>query len=96
MSSGSERRLLPGDQNPIRSVAFSPDGEIVAAGTGTNMIELWDLVSNHPAEALNEHTDAVNSVAFSPDGHTLVSASSDKTVKLWSVTNFRWDRYIRP
>jgi len=70
----------------IESVAFSPDGLELAAGSDDNMIRLWDLRQpNPPPVVLKGHKDNVNSVAFSPDGARLASGSDDPTVRLWDL-----------
>ena len=70
----------------VRSVAFSPDGKLLAAGFGSKAIGLWDAVTGQPIRLLKGHTGSVGSVAFSPDSRRLVSASSDRQIKLWDVT----------
>jgi WD40 repeat protein len=70
---------------PIKSVAFSPDGLILAAGDNGGNITLWDMDQASKLASLPGHTDWVNSVAFSPDGQLLASGSDDATVKVWNV-----------
>lgn len=71
----------------VRSVAFSPDGRLVAAGFLNGGIKVWDVYAGLNLLSLEAHVASVTSVAFSPDGRWLVSASRDKTIKLWdSVT----------
>src|SRR5882672_6180584 len=67
------------------SVAFSPDGKILAAGGYDRMVKLWDVTSGKQIGTLQGHGAVVFSIAFSPDGKTLASASADGTVKLWNV-----------
>ena len=69
----------------VLSVAFSPDGKILASGSGDNTVKLWDVATSTNIATLEGHTDEVYSVAFSPDGKMLASASRDRTVKLWDV-----------
>ena len=74
-----------GDE-PVLSVAFSPDGRHIASGSSDRMICVWDaqtgsLVGN----PLEGHIDWVLSVAFSPDGRYIVSGSSDSTIRVWDA-----------
>ncbi|MDB9446990.1 WD40 repeat domain-containing protein [Anabaena sp. CS-542/02] len=68
----------------VRSVAFSPDGQILASGSDDGTIKLWDVATQEEIATLTGHSDSVNSVAFSPDGRTLASGSWDD-IKLWDV-----------
>jgi len=71
------------------SLAVSPDGRWVAAGTANREIKLWNLADGTLLRSLAGHAGAVGAVAFSPDGRILASGSADKTIKLWDVTSGR-------
>lgn len=70
---------------PVKSVAFSPDGKMIALGSADSTVQLWSAATGECLQTFDDHTGWVNSVAFSPDGKTVVSASYDKTVRLWLV-----------
>ena len=65
-----------------RSVAFSPDGRIIAAGCD-NIIRLWDVNTGQLIQTIKGHTEEVWSVTFSPDGKTLASGDRDLSIRLW-------------
>ncbi len=72
-----------GHTNDVRSIAFSPDGNILASGSSDGTIKLWDMQARQEITTLKGH--AVGTVAFSADGKRLVSSGSDKAVKIWDV-----------
>ena len=69
----------------IDQVVFSPDGQLMVAGTTDGQIRVWRTVDGQALQALQGHTDFVSSVCFSPDGQTLASGSWDQTIRLWGV-----------
>ncbi|MGF1540035.1 MAG: NB-ARC domain-containing protein [Pleurocapsa sp.] len=71
----------------IWSVAFSPDGQYLAAGDTKGNIILRQVQDGQIIRRFQGHNGWVVSLAFSPDGHTLASGSCDCTAKLWDVNN---------
>src|SRR5262249_19121474 len=71
---------------PVRSVAFSRDGKLLATGEFDKTVKLRDPATGQVRLVLRGHTDKVNGVAFSPDGTLLATASLDKTAKLWDAS----------
>ena len=80
---------------PISTVAFSPDGRLMAVGThgltedSSFKIFVWDAKSGKELKRLDGHESTVGTLAFSADSRYLLSGSDDKTVRLWSVTNWQ-------
>jgi WD40 repeat protein len=68
--------FLRGQQGKVSSVAFSPDGQTLAAGTSERSISLWDVARRRASgQPIEGHSEAVSSIAISGDGATLASAS---------------------
>jgi len=67
------------------SLAFSPDGKILASGGYDNRIRLWDPDTGKELPSLEGHTSYVNCIAFSADGRWLASGSQDNDLRLWEV-----------
>jgi len=76
-------RTLSGHIHFVRSVAFSPDGQILASGSWDQTIKVWNLSTSQELNTLKGHTDAVLNVSLSANGQTLVSGSKDQTIKVW-------------
>lgn len=73
----------------VTSLAFSPDGSNVAAGTYDGPIQLWNVPGRQEIGSFKLHRSIVRALAFSPDGHTLASQSYDSTVRLWTARAFQ-------
>jgi WD40 repeat protein len=78
---------LTGFSGPAYSLAWSPDGSVVASAA-FGMVMIWDPATAEVAAVLRGHQDFVWGVAWSPDGRTLASASADGTVKLWRRSDY--------
>jgi WD40 repeat protein len=67
------------------SIAFSPDGKMLALGSNDYAVRLLDIATGQELCLLNGHADRVSSMTFSPDGKKLATGSVDRTIKLWDV-----------
>ncbi|MDF1514505.1 MAG: hypothetical protein P1S60_11915 [Anaerolineae bacterium] len=84
------RSVVPFPDESAYSVAFSPDGLLLATSGDNAEIVLWDvesLIAGIPVtHTLIGHEHGGNrQVVFSPDGTLLASAGHDNTVRLWNV-----------
>jgi WD40 repeat protein len=73
---------------PVRSIAFSTDGSLLAVAGDDRDIQLYDAHTGRPLETLSGHRTGIARVAFGK-GSTLISAGLDKKLVDWE-TNPRW------
>jgi len=77
------------------SMAFSPDGESLAAGIDWSFT-IYRLQTAQPIRTIRQHKGQVAAIAYSPDRRTLATGSWDETVRLWDLetglekTCFNW------
>lgn len=81
------RAILRGHKGPIWSVAFSPDGSLLATGSDDTSLRLWDPASGRETEVLSGHGGAVFAVAFAHSGKFLLSSDGDGVIHFWDVAS---------
>ena len=74
-------RTLEGHSDCIYSVAFSPDGRLLATSSYDRLVKIWDFEQGLEIRTIKGHIDAVYSLAFQQPGR-LVPVSADRTVKV--------------
>ncbi len=84
---GSLIRGWRGGAGTTASLAFSPDGRILASAHLVNEdnIRLWDVATGTRLATLSGHTSSARTLAFHPLGKLLASAGSDRTIRFWNV-----------
>lgn len=73
----------------VRSVAFSPDGRLLASGFLYGGLQVWQVDSGMKLFAHTAHYASIQSVAFSPNNQLLATGSRDRLIKLWDAETGR-------
>lgn len=68
------------DASPVRAVAFSPDGTLVAASDMDGQVIIWSVEDGAEVATIETGGDDASALAFSPDGERLAVASDQVRV----------------
>jgi WD40 repeat protein len=79
----------------INSLAFSPDGKLIAVGVGGYLpvgsaVQIWDVATHEQRLKLDDFNNPVTSIAFSPDSALLATGEGDRmgfdgSTKIWNI-----------
>ncbi|KNA23871.1 hypothetical protein SOVF_021080 [Spinacia oleracea] len=75
---------IAGHTESVLSVAFSPDGQQLASGSGDTTVRLWDIATQTPMFTCTGHKNWVLCIAWSPDGKYLASGSKAGELQCWN------------
>jgi WD40 repeat protein len=85
-ATGRERLRIPIREADLRSLAYAPDGRLLASAGHTETIVVWDAWSGQEVARLTGHRGPINSLSFDPHGSALASGGVDSTVLIWDVS----------
>jgi WD40 repeat protein len=97
VATGRQIAELADHAGRVNTVAFAPDGRVLASGErggGGWRVRLWEVATGRQIAELADHAGAVNAVAFAPDGRVLASGDGASPVgggrlRLWEVATGR-------
>ena len=77
---------LSGHEGPVSSMAFAPDGGVLASGSWDHTVRIWNIFSRaQTSEPLQLQADVLD-VAFRPDSQQLAVSTLDGQLTFWSVS----------
>jgi eukaryotic-like serine/threonine-protein kinase len=89
IGAASDLVVLRGHEGVLASIAFSPDGSLVAAGSTDGKARVWGAVDGREVAVLAGHGGAVTSVLFSPDSSRLVALTDVENAHVWDLASGR-------
>lgn len=90
MATGRLMAVLPGAEYEIYDLAFSPDGQQLAAGGSDGMVYLWrrdeaEAAGWKPERKLDADSWHIDKIAFAANGTRLATATTDNGIRLWDL-----------
>lgn len=87
----SEPIKISADEEKLRKLAFSPNGQFLASTDIGSAVKLWHFNGMQFEFFVNlrGHKWPVNALQFSQDNQSLVSASDDKTICIWDLNQIQ-------
>jgi WD40 repeat protein len=79
------RQTLLGHSGYVGPLAWSPDGALLASGSGDTTVRIWNPQTGLALHVLGGHTEVVTALAWSSDGRLLASGSADHTIRIWKI-----------
>ena len=74
-------------ETQIKSLAFSPNDESLAAAASDGSVRIWDVETGKEKAVLRGHSGPVFDIVFDSSGQYLASAGKDKLVIIWRLSN---------
>ena len=84
LPSGREAWPISIESEPL-AVAFCEKGNVLAVGTSTGELQLWDIKKKSLRTMIKAHTGRINTLSIFPDGRTLASGGRDRRLQLWDT-----------
>lgn len=68
----------------IHTIAFHPEGHVLASGGDDGSIRFWQLDDMREMQGFDEHEAPVTALSYHPDGDKLASGDADGMVSVWA------------
>lgn len=76
---------LSGHTDAILHVTFSPDGKMLATGSGDATVRIWDIHTETPKYTLKGHRDWVLCTGWAPNGRHIATGGKEGALFVWDA-----------
>ncbi len=85
--SGEQIAVAKAHKKLVRSVAYSPSGDLAISGGDDGIILLWDVEKMRVVKEFTGHTSGIrpSCLVWSRDGKRFLSGSWDGSIRLWDI-----------
>lgn len=88
------KNLLGRHDERAYTVAFNPEGTLLASGSNDNSIKIWDVQAKSLKHSFIAHSVGVKDLVFTIDGQQLVSAGLDGEIRVWNTANWKREKAL--
>lgn len=75
-------------EHPARCLAFSPQRNLLLAGSGYGEFKIWNIADRRPVLEM-KYTDEIRHIALNPNETRALVACRDRTVRLWNLDSLQ-------
>jgi RNA polymerase sigma factor (sigma-70 family) len=76
-------------QTGAATIAFSPDGRLLAHAAPGAIVQVYDVATGRSVARHTGHTGPIGTIAYAPDGNSFTTGSADTTALVWDVRGLR-------
>jgi WD40 repeat protein len=73
-------------KEPFNALAYSPNGRLLATGSGSGRVRIWNAMDLVPYGDVLDLGLYLNTVAFGPNGSVLAIGMGSGTIQLWAIS----------
>lgn len=83
----SKKVSLVGGQGTVSCIAVSPDGKLLASGSGDQTLQIWDVQAGRKLRSLEGAGSPLSHLTFHPSGDSLFLADEAGTIRKWTIAS---------